>query len=605
MSLELGLNFPKLSTAVPTCQGTVKRKTATKPQQTATMEHDQPLEHFGLDPNLIKVTYRQQLDQSLLHHMELAHLTQGHKLREHDHSQEEQQQPVINEHHFIPEPQASRQQQASQQPQQQLILEPTISSEPLADKKEQLRTAVDKILNIETQFEAIQRSQLKIPSERANIEDEQALQPHEIVLPTNQFLFPESEQSLVFHPNQLQYIDRIRQENRNSSNHPHLVVSVGKIPPPPGTQAGRPFDDGFTCIVPPSPPPRLSIHPGTSNSAGSRPLDPSLLQSSSNLQRRRVGRPRKSEVNRNDPRSYTQSRPSDLVEDKKPVVEFAIHQDTENMRIPSGSSRLLTRATSSSEPADPESSMTRVIPVTTEPSPMSRKKEPWLSKLKITYAASLSKHSLSDLLVPYPKVGDTFKTVENFKEACLLASWPAGHDMHVRNHYKTDLWERCVFTCRHDRSPPKGLNCPFKIVAMGDKTNENSWQSIEVWKVIKSHQVHRNHPVGPGMYDPLGKRSYRKRTIGDDLSQTHSQPATSNTSMPPKKRGRPPRVRPPVQTVQTVQTERGPRPKPPPSVSFPAPTAITEWSRLAPSSASSASFTSDVYRPHASSNDSA
>jgi hypothetical protein len=84
---------------------------------------------------------------------------------------------------------------------------------------------------------------------------------------------------------------------------------------------------------------------------------------------------------------------------------------------------------SGSKPADPETSTTRAIPEKTGPSPMSRKKEPWMSELKSIYASNLSKRSPADLLVPYPKVGDTYKTVEGFKGACLLASWPAGHDM--------------------------------------------------------------------------------------------------------------------------------------------------------------------------------
>ncbi|POW00081.1 hypothetical protein PSTT_13388 [Puccinia striiformis] len=173
-------------------------------------------------------------------------------------------------------------------------------------------------------------------------------------------------------------------------------------------------------------------------------------------------------------------------------------------------------------------------------SPMSRKKEPWMTELKITFGESLNRSSYSDLDFKYPQ--------------------------HVRNHYKTDLWERCVFTCRHDRSPPKGYNCPFKIVAMGDKPNRNPKQAIPTWKVIKAQLGHRNHEVFPGLYDPLGKRTYRKRTAEDNLPPP---PTTTNNknNMQPKKRGRP------RSTIQVEKVTSKPRPKPPPSVAFPAPTA--------------------------------
>lgn len=61
---------------------------------------------------------------------------------------------------------------------------------------------------------------------------------------------------------------------------------------------------------------------------------------------------------------------------------------------------------------------------------MTRTKEPWLTALKATYGAHLGTSSRSEpQLSSYPQVGDSFKTIENFKEACLLASWSAGHDM--------------------------------------------------------------------------------------------------------------------------------------------------------------------------------
>lgn len=111
-----------------------------------------------------------------------------------------------------------------------------------------------------------------------------------------------------------------------------------------------------------------------------------------------------------------------------------------------------------------------------------------------------------------------------------MAAWSAGHDMHVRNHYKTNLWERCVFSCRYDRPPPKGVDCPFKIVVLGDKPYGSG--SITVWEVIKCHPTHRNHQVQPGSYDPLGKRAYRKRNQADRENEHES-------NYPKKKRGRP------------------------------------------------------------------
>ncbi|KAA1102959.1 hypothetical protein PGT21_001283 [Puccinia graminis f. sp. tritici] len=508
--------------------------------------------NLNLDPHLIKLTYHQHIDQSLLNQQHHKPLTS----QQHQHNNQQQQQ--------------------------------TISEELLTKEQPETNDFNTETIKLEPQEE----------------DHQSILQPLEIILPTNRFLFPESEQSFTFHPTQLQHIHRIRQENQTSTIQPrsHHVVSIGKIPSAPGTQTGKPFDDGFTFLIPPSPPSKNSnLHDQSIQSVGLPQLDPNLLQSSSNLPRRRVGRPRKNPINYNDSRCSTQSKQiNDLekkVQDKKPVMEFSSQRVDDKLRNPrlSDGSGHPTRVISGSKPADPEASTTRAIPERTGPSPMSRKKEPWMSELKSIYASNLSKRSPADLLVPYPKVGDTYKTVEGFKGACLLASWPAGHDMHVRNHYKADLWERCVFTCRHDRSPPKGLSCPFKIVAMGYKTNGNRSQPVEEWKVIKSHLVHRNHPVGPGMFDPLGKRSYRKRAAGDDLNET-----TTNTSLqPPKKRGRPP--------LPPVRTQIPPRPKPPPSVSFPAPTAQTEWSRLSlsPSSSDSASSASDVYSPNASSNSSA
>ena len=53
-----------------------------------------------------------------------------------------------------------------------------------------------------------------------------------------------------------------------------------------------------------------------------------------------------------------------------------------------------------------------------------------VNALKATYGAHLGTSSRSEpQLISYPQVGDPFKTIENFKEACLLASWSAGHDM--------------------------------------------------------------------------------------------------------------------------------------------------------------------------------
>jgi len=328
----------------------------------------------------------------------------------------------------------------------------------------------------------------------------------------------------------------------------------------------------------------------------SQQVDPSLVQSSSNSNppRRRVGRPRKSAGAYAELRGTTSLRQPDpvkKVEEKKPATGVDSQRVNERLRKPrlSTSSQVTTRATTSNieRVESPSMSTRETAHASKEPSPMSRKKEPWLTALKATYGAHLGTSSRSEpQLISYPQVGDPFKTIENFKEACLLASWSAGHDMHVRNHYKTDLWERCVFTCRHDRSPPKGYNCPFKIVAMGDKLSVG--QPVEMWKVIKVHLVHRNHEVGPGMFDPLGKRRYRKRGAQD--SGTDGRPE----SRPPRKRGRPAR------SSTSGRPGLAARLKPPPSVALPAPSALLEC-ESALSSADNSSSSDDSYCPHRSS----
>ncbi|KAI7953261.1 hypothetical protein MJO29_008892 [Puccinia striiformis f. sp. tritici] len=396
----------------------------------------------------------------------------------------------------------------------------------------------------------------------------QEAQNEQVILPTNRFLFPDYERSssIKFNSQQLQYLERIRdQQNRYSYDTTPLVVSVGKLPYPSRTQTGVPFDDGFdSYLILPSPTTSEQDRSINYNNRSGL-LDPSLFDSNSITRKQNQSTINSylsyysidpdSEKNVKNPRIQESSRNENQREDTRMRDETSLEAGPSKTTI--------TR----SHPSLSSTNSTAGI------SPMSRKKEPWMTELKITFGESLNRSSYSDLDFKYPQVGQTFKTIENFKETCLLASWAAGHDMHVRNHYKTDLWERCVFTCRHDRSPPKGYNCPFKIVAMGDKPNRNPKQAIPTWKVIKAQLGHRNHEVFPGLYDPLGKRTYRKRTAEDNLPPP---PTTTNNknNMQPKKRGRP------RSTIQVEKVTSKPRPKPPPSVAFPAPTAkITERNR--------------------------
>ncbi|POW00835.1 hypothetical protein PSTT_12880 [Puccinia striiformis] len=308
-----------------------------------------------------------------------------------------------------------------------------------------------------------------------------------------------------------------------------LVVSVGKLPYPSRTQTGIPFDDGFdSYLILPSPTTSEQDRSINYNNRSGL-LDPSLFDSNS-IQGNKINLPSivicsllidpDSEKKVKNPRIQESSRNENQREDTRMRDETSLEAGPSKTTI--------TR----SHPSLSSTNSTAGI------SPMSRKKEPWMTELKITFGESLNRSSYSDLDFKYPQVGQTFKTIENFKETCLLASWAAGHDMHVRNHYKTDLWERCVFTC----SDQSSIRTP-------------------------------NHEVFPGLYDPLGKRTYRKRTAEDNLPPP---PTTTNNknNMQPKKRGRP------RSTIQVEKVTSKPRPKPPPSVAFPAPTAkITERNR--------------------------
>jgi hypothetical protein len=149
--------------------------------------------------------------------------------------------------------------------------------------------------------------------------------------------------------------------------------------------------------------------------------------------------------------------------------------------------------------------------------------------------------------------------------------------------------------CRHDRSPPKGLNCPFKIVAMGNRVDMKPGQPVESWKVIKSHLVHGNHEVGPGAFDPLGKRTYRKRGAADSIAEGQEAGGQQSTeSMQPSRKRRKPR-RSSERIDQPLL-----RPKPPPSVALPAPSAVQKGApkvETPPSPTLDNSSDSDLYFP--------
>ncbi|KAH9810384.1 hypothetical protein DFH28DRAFT_1132194 [Melampsora americana] len=107
----------------------------------------------------------------------------------------------------------------------------------------------------------------------------------------------------------------------------------------------------------------------------------------------------------------------------------------------------------------------------------------------------------------YPAVGQQFESLEAFKRACLLASWPRGHHMHIRSSQKSGSTLKHVLSCFKDRAPPKGCNCTFRIAAIWDKSLKNP-----AWIVTHVVPQHHNHTPEAGGIKSLPGNSTQKQS---------------------------------------------------------------------------------------------
>lgn len=136
--------------------------------------------------------------------------------------------------------------------------------------------------------------------------------------------------------------------------------------------------------------------------------------------------------------------------------------------------------------------------------------------------------SFSDTLLEqapeYPVVGQQFESLEAYKEACLLASWARGHNMHIRSLQKSSSALKHVLSCSKDRAPPKGCNCTFRIAATLDQSVENP-----TWIVSHVFLQHHNHNPQPGdiqeaKHNSTHKQSQAGCSSGRGHTEKHSKP---------------------------------------------------------------------------------
>ncbi|KAG0152448.1 hypothetical protein CROQUDRAFT_144865 [Cronartium quercuum f. sp. fusiforme G11] len=61
-------------------------------------------------------------------------------------------------------------------------------------------------------------------------------------------------------------------------------------------------------------------------------------------------------------------------------------------------------------------------------------------------------HISSDMseMRDYPVLGDQFKSAREFERACLMASWPRGHSMHIKSITQSAARTKRVFSCVTD-----------------------------------------------------------------------------------------------------------------------------------------------------------
>ncbi|KAG0152395.1 hypothetical protein CROQUDRAFT_142496 [Cronartium quercuum f. sp. fusiforme G11] len=103
-------------------------------------------------------------------------------------------------------------------------------------------------------------------------------------------------------------------------------------------------------------------------------------------------------------------------------------------------------------------------------------------------------------LPDYPKVGERFESLDCFKYTCMRASWPRGHQIHIRHSSKyPNAPVTTVFSCNRDRAPPTGDSCGFRV-------SISSYDGKTDWRVISTQLEHTNHNPQPGDYKPNPKQ---------------------------------------------------------------------------------------------------
>ncbi|EGG10796.1 uncharacterized protein MELLADRAFT_103057 [Melampsora larici-populina 98AG31] len=129
----------------------------------------------------------------------------------------------------------------------------------------------------------------------------------------------------------------------------------------------------------------------------------------------------------------------------------------------------------------------------------------------------------------YPAIGQEFKSLEAYKEACLLASWARGHNMSPSDYLSTSGARRnqvqlsstsCLARC----------NCTFRIAATFDGSLENP-----TWIVSHVFLQHHNHAPQPGDIEKAKGTSTSKRS----QARCHSGCIHAATHSPTTLRSRP------------------------------------------------------------------
>ncbi|MBW0489456.1 hypothetical protein O181_029171 [Austropuccinia psidii MF-1] len=341
-----------------------------------------------------------------------------------------------------------------------------------------------------------------------------------------------------------------------------LTVSIGQIPSPSPTRIGEPFDDGFPCwtlsnlhmnhnlgsLKPIRSPPKnftaIKFFKDCNNNTTALIkksvknskifIQPSIDTSNDSIDSSSNESNQKSSFDARYLNSQKALQSNQELDNLKSTLEPKLTLDTPKTNLNSLASKLtptftpdllsssltISNLTSPSKSSQPNQTSHH------QPRVSSASKEEWLQHLKnLFHQATSTPNSITDEPLKaynYPKLGDTFESLDDFKELSLLASWTAGHDMHVRNHSKSQTSERCVFTCRYDRCPPRGVSCPFRFVIIKDDCLISPGN--KVWRIVDATLDHRNHIVKAGEYDPSGKRTYRNRaTLKDSIeaSPTH------------------------------------------------------------------------------------